>query len=393
MAQQEKPKLDFGGFVEGYYAVRSSNPYDFMNTRNRMRGELKMQHNNAYFFTSFNLTHNDAIPDQTGFELREAYFEYSKDNWTATIGRQIIVWGVADALQITDLISPLDFTEFLTRDYDDIRVPANAIKFNYQKPSFRLELVFTPVPAFTIIPHSKDNAWSAFPTSGYPEYDIDLDTKPNKTLKNSEFVIRSSFFLSGIDIGLTALHTWNKTPVFNYTTSQANDTIYVQPNYHKLDVLSTDFSISKGSMVIRGEFAYYFNEIQGVANQEKATTTKNSLNALLGLDWYPGNDWNITTQYYLKSISDYTSDLISKEISNLATIGISKSILNNNLKLSTFAYVDLDYEGFYDRTAVEYSLSDSINLFIGYDWFKGDEGQFSPYKDNSEFWIKAKYYF
>ena len=49
-SQENETKLDFSGFVDTYHAVRSKSPNDFMSSRTRFRGEIKMLKGNSYFF-------------------------------------------------------------------------------------------------------------------------------------------------------------------------------------------------------------------------------------------------------------------------------------------------------------------------------------------------------
>jgi len=48
--------------------------------------------------------------------LCKAYFNYSTRFSDFHIGRQIIGWGKADDVQITDIISPLDLSEGISPD-------------------------------------------------------------------------------------------------------------------------------------------------------------------------------------------------------------------------------------------------------------------------------------
>ena len=394
-SQENETKLDFTGFVDTYHAVRSKSPYDFMSSRTRFRGELKMLKGNSYFFTSFNAMYNSILKSQTGIELREAFFEYSTSSWDLKAGRQIVIWGVADGMRITDIISPMDMTEFLARDYDDIRIPVNAIRLRLLKPKMRFELVYVPVPSFFIIPDEAENPWAVFPKDGNPVFDINMDNKPNLELDNSEVGARFSFFLPGADFSVCALHTWNKMPVFSRSYSSNDDTVFVKAHYYRLNMIGFDFSIPKGEFVFRGEAAYYIGEARELDDEIINTEPikKNSLNWLLGIDWYPGNDWTITVQYSHKFITNYIDILQEKENIVLSTAGITKKLFRSTLSVSTFAYVDISNGGFFDRSSIDYALSDEIHLLIGYDWFYGNKGMFGLYKDNSEYWFKAKYSF
>ncbi|MBE9482006.1 MAG: hypothetical protein IMY69_09950 [Bacteroidetes bacterium] len=160
-------------------------------------------------------------------------------------------------------------------------------------------------------------------------------------------------------------------------------------------MIGFDFSIPKGEFVFRGEAAYYIGEARELDDEIINTEPikKNSLNWLLGIDWYPGNDWTITVQYSHKFITNYIDILQEKENIVLSTAGITKKLFRSTLSVSTFAYVDISNGGFFDRSSIDYALSDEIHLLIGYDWFYGNKGMFGLYKDNSEYWFKAKYSF
>jgi hypothetical protein len=222
-----------------------------------------------------------------------------------------------------------------------------------------------------------------------------MNNTPEKTLNNSEYGGRLSFFLAGIDFSVSALHTWNKMPVFQRQLSTNNDTVFVDALHNRMDMLGADFSVPIGQFVIRGEVAEYFGEVQSLNIQANSNTSlkRNTTNFLIGVDWYPGNEWTFTTQYSHKLRPDYVDIIETKENTVLSTLGITKKILRSTLSLSTFTYFDITNNGFFNRTSADYSLTDEIHIMLGYDWFNGDSGMFGMYKDNSEVWFKAKYSF
>ena len=339
-AQEEKIDIRVNGFTDTYHAVRSQKPYDFMSSRSRLRTEFSATKGKSYMFASLNSVYNSIDKSQTKIELREAFFQYANNNWDIKAGKQIVIWGVADGLRITDIVSPMDYSEFLARDYDDIRIPVNAFRLKYVKPSYNFELIFVPVPEFFVLPVDKENPWSITHPFNMP-YQIDIDNTPGKNIENSEYGGRFSFYLSGVDFSVSALHTWNKMPVFSYGYSQNMDTLLVDANYSRMDMLGMDFSLPVSKFVIRGEVAGYFGELLEYSND--ATVRKNTLNVLLGIDWYPGSDWTITSQYYHKLIAGLTID----ENTSYATLGITKKVLRSTLSLSTFSYVDIINQAFF----------------------------------------------
>jgi hypothetical protein len=387
--------LEFSGFIDSYHAVRLSSPNDFMSSRSRLRAEMTGNAGNSWLFASLNANHNYLLPSRTFIELREAYFDYVAKSWDLRIGRQIIIWGVSDGLRITDLISPLDLTEFLARDYDDIRVPVDAIKWRYMNSSMKLELIFVPIFQSYIIPDDPENPWSiTYPSDG-PEIIIEPAGRPGSGLRNSEIGGRVSFFFPGFDLSVSGLYTWNKLPVYERNFSTAHDTLFLVPKHSRYSMVGVDFSRPQGQFVIRGEGALYKDEplSTDLLNQSNPTLRKHTFNYLLGLDWYPGNNWTLTGQYSQKMILLYEDELENPKNTLLATLGITRKLLRSTLSVSTFGYMDLTNNGLFVRTSVDYALSDQIHLMTGIDIFEGEGGIFEAYNNNSQIWIKAKYNF
>jgi hypothetical protein len=387
--------LDFSGFIDSYHAVRLSPPNDFMSSRSRLRAEMKGNAGKSWIFASLNANHNYLLPSRTFIELREAYFDYTAPNWDLRIGRQIIIWGVADGLRITDLISPLDLTEFLARDYDDIRMPVDAIRWRYMDNVIKLELVFVPIFQTYIIPDDPQNPWSiTYPTEG-PVISVTPVIKPEPSIRNSEFGGRLSFYFPGFDLSVSGLYTWNKLPVYESNFSPAHDTLVLVPKHFRYSMVGVDFSRPQGPFVIRGEAAMYSSEPLGtdLSNQSNPVIRKTTMNYLVGLDWYAGSNWTLTGQYSQKLILLYEDQLEDPRNTMLATLGITRKLFRSTLSLGAFGYIDLTNGGMFARTSLDYALSDQIHLLTGVDIFHGDAGIFGAYNKNSEIWIKAKYNF
>ena len=384
---QEDNEIKINGFADSYHAFMHKDPYQFLSSRSRLRTELTKSGETTSFFASINSIYNSIIENETKIELRELFFQYTVKDIDLKVGRQIITWGVADALRITDIISPMDYSEFLARDYDDIRIPVNGLKFCINKNKYNLEFIFVPVTEYYIIPTSKENPWSITKDINSP-FLINKNRK-SKKLKNSEIGAKLSFYLNGIDFSISALHSFNKTPVYNYGFNA--DTLILNENYERLEMFGLDLSKTIGNFVVRAEGGIYINELQENSINTLKPIKTNSINSLIGIDWYPGGDWNVSVQCYYKNIDK--KNIKGKQNSTMATFNISKKLLNNNLNLSSFAYYDISNKSVFNRFSADYALNDQIHFIVGYDLFAGDKGIFATYKDNSEIWIKAKYSF
>ena len=318
--------------------------------------------------------------------------EYTGESWGFKAGRQIIIWGKADGMKITDIISPMDLTEFLAQDYDDIRMPVNGVVLSKFSDNWDLDLVCIPLFEAYILP-GENNPWGSNFTSPGLVYDKAL--VPQSRLANMEYGAKLSFYLSGFDFDISALNTWNKAPVYTYHPDDSTGLMRIRPEHHRLGFAGFGFSKSINAFIIRGEGAFYFNKkfTTKVENYEAGLLENSSINYLLGIDWYPGNEWTITAQFSDEYILDYSSDNAMEEHTLLSTLGISKKIYHSTMTLSTFGYVGLNQGDFFNRTSIDYALSDNIHITSGYDWFHGDKGLFGSYSSNSQLWVKAKFSF
>ena len=388
-AQEDELSLQLNGFVDSYHALQLGSPYKVMSSRTRLRLEMRANYGEASLFSSVNLAYNSLIKEQSGAFLREAYFDYAGKYLEVKAGRQIVTWGVADGLRITDLISPMDYTEFMANDYDDIRVPVNAINLKYPGESFSAELVFVPVPEYFVMPSGADNPWSMPVPEGVS---MDLSGTPEKHIKNSEVGTRLRFFLENLDFSLTALRTFNKSPVTIADYDPETKSVVIQGIYKPMYVLGGDFSIPVSEFVVRGEMAGYFGEPIAL-NDSRRYRLRKTFNVLLGLDWYAGDNWTFMVQYMHKVIMDYRKELGMDQNTSMVTARISKEVLNNTLKLSVYGMYDIDNVSFYIRPAADYLLNDQITLSLGADILGGRRGTFKTYEDNTQIWVKGKYFF
>lgn len=389
---QTNSRLRFRGYIDTYHAVRVSKPNDFLASRSRFRGELEKLYGSSYFFVSVNAVHNSILPDQTSIQLREAFIEYTGKNWSIKAGRQIIIWGKADGLRITDVISPMDLTEFLAQDYDDIRMPVNGIVLSRFGQNWDLDLVCVPYIETYVLP-GPGNPW-AMNNQSAEGVVLDPEERPEFSLSDMEYGGKLSFYLSGVDFEVSALNTWNKAPVYSYYYDSTSR-LHIRPEYHRMEFLGFGFSKSVYTLIIRGESAFYFNKkfSSDLESDHLDPIERNSINYLVGIDWYPGNEWTITGQFSDEYILDYSNKIANSKHSYISTLGITKKLFRSTLSLSTFCYVGLNEGDLFNRTSIDYALSDNIHITCGADWFEGNNGLFGQYKDNSEIWIKAKYNF
>ena len=384
----------FHGFIDTYHAARTDAPHDYLSSRTRLRAELDGGTGGVRWFASANVEQNHVLPERTGFELREAYAEYAGRNWSLRAGRQIIIWGRADGVQVTDLISPQDLTEFLARDYDDIRTPVDALNFQLMSGAMTAELVWVPHFKPAVLP-TQGTPW-AMHSDAFDGVNATFAAAelPETELATSEFFARASFNFSGIDFAFSAMRTWSDTPVYDVERVTGTDDEYtITPRYDRLHVFGADLAKPVGDFVIRAETALTDGRRYRPVTLGDPLVEKRNLNSILGLDWYPGDSWTAIVQFNGRWVLNHDDDLAEDAHTGQVTLNVTKKLLREKLELRCMSYIGLDHQDGYVRASADYALADGFHLVVGSDAFFGDEGTYAQYTDNTEVWVKAKYSF
>ncbi len=330
--------------------------------------------------------------------LREAYMDIYFNNVDLRIGKQQIIWGKADGVFITDIISPKDLREFLLRDFDEIRMGITSVKFNYYPGNNTFEIVWAPVFTPTQMPE-KNSIW-------YPEMDFPVEPifdyrrkDVGMKVKNSEIFAKFSAMTSAVDFEIMGGYMWDDDPTMHITKkinpqTQKLTGLTVTPEHHRLGVGGGSFSSTLGPVVLRGEGAFYYGKY---FNSEAPTLTdgtveKNYLHYLAGLDFTLW-DVHLSAQFIQQAILDYDEEIKNDQFENTITAMAFRDFLRETLRLELFSYVGLNNFDALIRPKVTYKLTDGFELLLGANFFIGSEGRFGQYDNNDMVYLKVRYDF
>ncbi len=345
--------------------------------------------------------------------LREAYVDMYFDKFDLRIGKQQVIWGKADGVFITDIVSPKNLNEFLLPEFDEIRIGITAVKFDYYvADNHTIEAIWAPVFNPTVYAPTS-SIWAPKMSFGIslpnnPPIVIDNSRENVKnSLDNSEFFLKYSALTSAIDFEIMGAYMWDDDPAlakeveFTPINGQPVPTkITVFPEHHRLSLAGGSFSTTLGPVVLRGEAAYYFGKYFQTLDPtvNDGLVEKDYIHYLIGLDF---TLWDIdfSGQFIQKAIMDYKDNeivatpLFKDQYNNMATFLARYSCLNETLTFEYFMYYDFIYDDALIRPRVLYDYSDSINLQFGINIFTGTEGLFGQYNLNDMIYAKVYYNF
>jgi len=389
--------LDLNGYIRTYQGVLLNDNYDFVINQNTLDLKLSYNKSNASLFANPYFYQNSDNENQ--FDVRELYMDFTTNNIDLRIGKQQIIWGQADGVFITDIVSPKNLSEFLLRDFDEIRIGVTAIKANiYTANDYDIELVYIPTFTATISPDDNSIWKPNMELPIKPTFDYSNKSVVNN-LGNGEYFAKYHKSTSNIELELIAAYTWDDDPSLHVSKELNPETmqisaINISPQHHRLTISGGSFSTEINDMIVRGEAAYY-NGKQFQTSSPIATESlveKNYYNYVIGIDKNIG-DYRVSGQFIQKVIIDYTKDIMNDEVDDMVTLMINKSILREQARIELFGYFGLNNDDSFIRVRGFYFPYDGVTLECGYNIFNGEKGQFGQYDKNDMAYIKLKYNF
>jgi len=395
-------KVDVSGFARTYEGITVENGefaiiQQTLNLNFEKRGEKVAFKANPMIY----LYNADSI----NFNMREIYADLYFKNFDLRVGKQQVVWGKADGVFITDIVSPLNLSEFLLPDFDEIRTGVIAAKLDYYIGNSTIELI--AIPQFT--PTTKPNEssiWYIQPEFPAPTTFDWYKSTINPSLENSEVFLKYSAMTSKIDFDFMGGYTWDDNPTMHVQKQIGMDStsvppspiltgITITPEHHRLGVAGGSFSSEIKGIILRGEAAYYNGKyfLTEDMQAEDALVQKDYINYVVGLDFSLGKV-KMSGQFIQKYILDYSNAIVDEEINNMATIMARYDMIRETLHLELFSYIGLTGEDALIRPKITYDFDDSFSILLGANIFVGSrDGQFGQYQDNSMVYTKIKYNF
>lgn len=382
------------GWLELVQSMRTSSPYNEVTSRVHGRLELEARFQELNGFLSLDMEKNWTIPALDGFSVREAWLEHVGDGWDIRVGRQLIIWGKADGVRITDNICPTDFSDYLNRNIDEMRIPVPAAKLRFMSDTMTAEFIWLPEFKPAKLATGK-NPWAVDYTAGFsvPVYVHEAEEPSSYNLKDSEFAVRLSSYAAGFDVSLSAFYTWDDTAASTFTLrrTEHGSGVDMQSDYHRIMIYGLEFARPWGDFVFRGEAAYFRGRY--LSTEDGRTAKHDVAKSLLGLDWSPGGNWSVSAQLLDDWIVDYERNLSSEKHTPQVTFNVSRTLFNELLTVSDMIYYSLNDGEFFNRLQFAYELGEGWELTVGWDKFYGDDGSYGIYRRNSQVWGKLRFSF
>jgi hypothetical protein len=405
-SQESDLKYSITGFIELDNFSFFKEKDNLINHRNQSIASLNFQSklDDNYAFASTVEFRNDLSDSKRNrVYLKETYIDIFSRKIDFRIGKQVILWGKADGFNPTGNLTPVDYSDILDTEDEDIGILSANVKLYLG--DWQMQGVFSPAFQASIFPNSNSRWQQEYPSSTVHEginvpaqfrwNEVDV---PGNKFHDSQFAFKISKNLSNVDFSLSYYNGLNDIPdIYNEFESITNDTvnIAISQNYYRHQVFGVDFSCLLGKYVFKGEGALFM--------PDKTNENKPYFQYVLGFDRTFSNvigdkDIFVIIQW-IHELESKNVEYSGKDFNHLFQENIMSRIemeLSRDIKFSLQAVYALKYEDFYIRPEFKYNISDGLNLSLSADILDGNKsknGLFASYSDNDRIQIKLKYNF
>lgn len=390
---QESSGAKFNGFVEAENKTyfKEINPEHVDNGRNQMIFFLKSSAtpaDKAKLFSSVEIRYDEVNHARDRVWLDEAYIDYEGESFDLRIGKQVYAWGKADSINPTNNLNPVDFSDLL--DTDDEEIGIVSLRGRYYLGNWTFEGAVIPAFEPNIFP-GYNSRWNLFPKDLSV---LPVQTRePSKEFQNIQYAGRLSSSFSGWDFSASYYRGFEKFP----SVFIKSDSVLLE--YRRLQVIGGDFATSFDKLGLRGEAGYFItDDFDGKILE----VSDPYLMYVFGADY---NFSNLTGEQDLYILCQWIQTLPLPERDSLSESDLRYLFKKAVMLKADWSFTDytkfslqgiwrLHAEDMFLQPMLSSSLSDGLDLEIGADLFYGKDGSFfESFKDNQRAIARLKYSF
>jgi hypothetical protein len=368
--------------------------HDAQVARNAVTAEVELSYRGSDVDLLLNPYFEVAAGTDVQVGLREAFLEYYTDFVDLRIGKQIVIWGKADGLAVTDIVSPKDLTNFLIPDFRELRVGVIAARANaYMGPAV-VELVYLPVFTPSKLPGPESIWYTSLETPIEPT--VEPAPEVGSGLDDGELYGRLRMRTSELDVDLAGGYYWTNEPSPTITKELASpgvvSSLTITPEHYRQWLAGGAVSSSLGPLILRGE-AGFFSPTRFLTTDMTDTdgyVEKDYLQSLVGADTVlAGVD--LSAQVLHQYILAHDNALRQEQQSWTATFRARASFLREQLVFDAFSYVGLEGPDALIKLGATWAPADALSFRAEASLFLGEEGRFGAYAENDLVVLSTRY--
>lgn len=339
---------------------------DHQSSWGQIYGESIFRYNAAYRIEK------DSSYTRDGYEfeaiLSELYWKKSFDNVTLSAGKIITVWGKADILPVSDVISARDLTKAFFAQPQESRLGQNSVRVDWFLPKQELQLIFIPYPVNSRYT-DRDHPYSLIPG-------VEIH-KASAYGREVEGGAQYTAYFGGGAVSVFGGRFHNREPLFRLKPDDFTFEAQHQP--YNTTGFSANFPVL--GFLLKFEGAYQFQRLNQTAMQlpnpscpltcaaiTMPTDVKKAdvVGGTVGLDYNTTEYGSFILEYSATAPTKKDAELLRDDPLHSYAFGYSKNFLRDTLSFNSFVVTFLKYSNILFRFNVTYKVTDVISTYLQY---------------------------
>lgn len=384
------------GFFETRLGCRTHNDLhekDFSIAESRLQLELFRSTRKVDLKVQVDTT-ADLITEQGDSDLRQASLFFRPTEWMdIKLGRQILTWGTGDFIFINDLF-PKDWNSFfIGRDTDYLKAPSDGAKVSFFTETVNLDLVYTPrFDADRYIDGRYLSYWKGSVSRHAGRDDILHTDRPGRWFRDDEYAARLYRTVNNYELAIYAYRGFWKSPAGMTRSGKAL--------FPRLRVVGASGRGVVGRGIGNIEIGYY--DSADDRRGKNPMINNSEIRYLIGYAQELAPDFTAGLQYYMEQMRHHRryergirGHRARDEFRHLVTLRLTQLLMNQNLRLSLFAFLSPSDRDTHIRPNINYKFTDNFMLETGANIFWGDcpYSFFGQFEDNTNLYAAVRYSF
>ena len=342
---------------------------------------------------------DDSVDLETGdgwLDLRQANVLLRPASFVdLKLGRQINTWGTGDQLFINDLF-PKDWNSFfIGRDDEYLKAPSDALKAAFFSDVANLDVVYVPrFDADRGIDGRRISYWNAGLGRTAGRDAPMVADKPDEWFEDDEWSLRLFRDIGAYEVALYGYDGFWKSP-------GGSDPETGRALHPRLQALGASSRGPAAGGIFSAEGGWYRSADDDEGDDPYIRNSE--IRGLVGFEREIVPDLTGGLQYYVEHMLDYDAykaslppgALAADELRQVATVRLTKLLMNQNLKLGLFLFYSPTDDDAYLRPNANYKIDDYWTVEIGGNVFLGKRGDtfFGQFEDANNLYASVRYGF
>lgn len=352
-------------------------------------------HDEIYRIKDNDYTYDEVNEFRNRYEIRDFYFEKEFDNGLYfKIGNQILAWGQAEYLRVTDLINIEDQYTFVQQDLEDLRLQIPAALLNFDLGSWSIDAVYTyDADANNLAPELDEfDPFIAFRSNGT----FIIEEVPER---EQEVFFRASTQLARGELQFVAGEFNDNLPtlVRMEALGSPNPRLYFSQN--RMRALGFSANWVEGSWLFYGEAAMHTGKrvrpnLDTFFEKVAGWDEKEQLLSVLGAEYNGFENLQLAMELDLVHTRAHTSSMLLAEDQIGAGIRAFWTPLNQRLQILAVWNELVGSTGRVIRVSADYNWSDTIDFgLLWVDYKSESDSPFAPFENNDVIQLQLRYSF